>query len=66
MYTLQIDNCGLLDQLSPGDIILVDRGFTIQDSAKLYCAEVKLPPFTKRKKQLSKCEVDMSCQLSHV
>ena len=33
--------------LLPGDQILADRGFNIQESAVLYCAEVKIPPFTK-------------------
>ena len=42
------ENYGLL-QLLPGDMILADRGFTIQDSAGMYCAEVRIPPFTKGK-----------------
>ena len=48
------ENCGILDNLVAGDLILANRGFSIHDSAGLYCAEVKLPPFTKGKKQLSK------------
>ena len=36
----------------------------MQDSTNLFCAEVKLPPFTKGKKQLSQCEVDKARQLS--
>jgi hypothetical protein len=48
------ENCGLLSKLQRGDLILSDRGFTIQESVGLYCAEVKIPPFTKGKKQLSK------------
>ena len=60
------EHCGILDHLLPGDIILADRGFTVQDAAGLYCAEVKLPPFTKGKKQLSNCEVDKARQLSRV
>lgn len=35
----------------PGDIVLADHGFSIQETVKqLYCAEVKLPAFTKGKK----------------
>ena len=30
-----IEQCGLLKNLLPGDVM--DRGFTIQDSVKLYC-----------------------------
>ena len=60
------ENCGLLDQLLPGDLVLADRGFNIHESAGLYCAEVKVPPFTRGKKQLSKAEIDNSRQLSRV
>lgn len=45
-----------------GGVILADWGFTIQETAGLYCAEVKLPPFTQGKKQLSKIEVDTACR----
>lgn len=59
-------NCGILENLLPGDVVLADRGFNVQDSAGIFCAEVKLPPFTKGKKQLSQCEVDRARQLSRV
>ena len=52
------ENCGLLDRLLPGDLVLADRGFNVGDAASSYCAEVKIPPFTKGKKQLNHCEVD--------
>ena len=38
----------------------------MQESVGLYCAEIKLPPFTKGKKQLSQLEVDEACELSRV
>ena len=60
------ENCGLLNHLLPGDLILADRGFTIEESAGMYCAQVKLHSFTKGKKQLSQLEVDTSSQLSSV
>ena len=65
------ENCGLLGYLQPGDVILADRGFTVQDSVGLYCAEVKVPPskvspFTRGKKQLSRSDVDTARQLSCV
>ena len=58
------EKCGLLERLLPGDVLLADRGFNIQESAGVYCAEVKIPPFTKGKSQLSKFEVDTSRKLS--
>ncbi|XP_065890039.1 uncharacterized protein [Dysidea avara] len=60
------ENCGILDKLLPGDLILADRGFTIQDSIGLYCAEVKTPSFTRGKKQLSRHDIDWSREISHV
>ena len=60
------EHCDLLKNLLPGDVVLADRGFTIQDSVRLYCAEVRLPPFTKGKKQLSAIEVDGGRRLSRV
>ena len=60
------ENCGILENLLPGDLILTERGFNINDSAGMYLAKVKLPPFTRGKKQLSKSQVDLSRQLSRV
>ena len=41
-----------------GDVILADRGFTCQYHIGMYMAEIKMPPFTKGKKQLEKVDVD--------
>lgn len=60
------ENCGLLSNLNPGDLILADRGFNIHEAAGMFCAEVKIPPFTKGKKQLTPREIDRSRQLSRV
>ena len=60
------ENCGLLNSLEPGDVVLADRRFTVQDSVGICCAEVKMPPFTKGKTQLTQPEVDTARQLSHV
>ena len=60
------ENSGILSHLLPGDQILADRGFNVEETAGLYCAEVKIPPFTKGKKQLSKCEVDTARELSRI
>ena len=59
-------NCGILRHLLPGDQILADHGFNVAEAVSLYCAEVKTPPYTKGKKQLSKCEVDNARQFSGV
>ena len=55
-----------MHHLLPDDVVLADLGFNIQEAAGMYCAEVKLPPFTKGKKQLSQMEIDVARKLSHV
>ena len=59
-------NCGLLKHLLPGDVVLADRGFNIQEATSMYCAEVKIPPYTKGKKQLSKLEIDEARRLCRI
>ena len=49
-----------------GDVILADRGFTCNEYARMAMAEVKVPPFTKGKKQLEKVDVDWSREISVV
>ena len=58
------ENCGLLDNLLPGDHILTDRKFN--KHAGIFCAEVKMPAFTKWKKKLSQAEIDTSRQMIRV
>ena len=60
------EHCCLLDNLLPGDVILADREFNISDAAGMCCAEVKMPPFTKSKKQLINLEVDCSREIARV
>ena len=60
------ENCGLLSKMLPGDVILADHGFTIEEAAGMYCAEVCIHPFTKGKNQLSKLEIDTARSLSQV
>lgn len=60
------ENSGLLDHLTPGDVILADRGFDIQESVGLFCSTVKIPVFTKGKKQLSGSEVEQTRRIANV
>ena len=60
------ENCGILSKLQPGDIILADRGFDVNESAALFCGEVKIPPFTRGKKQLSMIEVETTRKIASV
>jgi len=60
------ENCGLLEKLLPGDLVLADRGFDIQESVGIYCAEVKIPSFTKGKSQLSAPDIELTRKIAHV
>ena len=52
------ENCGFLDKLLPGDIVLADRGFNIRESVGMMCAEVKIPAFTRGRAQLDAKDVE--------
>ena len=60
------ENSGFLNKLLPGDVVLADRGFNIEESVGLMCAELKIPAFTKGKSQLSPMEVEMTRKIAHV
>ena len=60
------EHCGLLDYLLPGDQILADRGFNVQQSVGIHCAEIKIPAYTRGKKQLSSVEIECARKLSRV
>uniref|UniRef100_A0A8C1IJI6 THAP-type domain-containing protein n=1 Tax=Cyprinus carpio TaxID=7962 RepID=A0A8C1IJI6_CYPCA len=51
---------------SPGDQILADRGFTLQDDFALLGVELVTPSFTKGRKQLPGREVEMSRRKSNI
>ncbi|XP_073672338.1 uncharacterized protein [Paramisgurnus dabryanus] len=60
------ENCGFLDKLLPGDIVLADRGFDIKESVGLMCAEVKIPAFTKGQRQLEAKDVEDMTSIAHL
>ena len=60
------ENCGLLKHLLPGDLVLGDRGFTVQESVGLCCAELKIPEFTRGKSQLEQKSVNETCEIAAV
>lgn len=49
----------------PGDVVLADRGFNVAESVGLMCAEVKIPAFTRGKKQLSARDVESTRKIAH-
>ncbi len=59
-------NCGLLDKLLPGDIVLADRGFDISDSVAMMQARLHIPAFTRGKDQLSAMEIHDTKTIANV
>ncbi|XP_013389213.1 uncharacterized protein LOC106157951 [Lingula anatina] len=45
--------CGILDYLNPGDMILVDRGFTVKDILQELHVDVNMPAFLNGRESLT-------------
>ena len=52
------ENCDFLNHIMPGDVILADRGFNMQGTIGLYKGELKIPAFTKGKKQVDPVDLE--------
>ena len=48
---------GIMDLLEPGDSVMDDRGFDIQDELALCGVRLNIPPFLKGKSQLSESKL---------
>uniref|UniRef100_A0A8C6UWI7 THAP-type domain-containing protein n=1 Tax=Neogobius melanostomus TaxID=47308 RepID=A0A8C6UWI7_9GOBI len=57
---------GFLLKLLPGDTVVADRGFDIQESEDPLCAEVKHPAFTNRTFQLEDRDVGEPAKISQL
>ena len=60
------ENCGLLNYLIPGDTVLADRVFDIQDSVGICYARMAIPAFTKGKKQHTGIDVEQTRRIANV
>ncbi|XP_078019358.1 uncharacterized protein LOC117245667 [Epinephelus lanceolatus] len=60
------ENCGFLDKLLPGDMVLADRSFDIRESVGMMCAEVRTPAFTKGQRQLDAKDVEETRSLANL
>ena len=56
----------MLEKLEPGDMLMVDRGFTIKDITKPLGIELNIPDFTSKGQHLSPYEVAHSRRIAHV
>lgn len=60
------ENSTFFNLLKPGDLVLADRGFNIEDSVALTCASIKTPAFTRGKTQLCPLDVEKTRKLASV
>lgn len=60
------ENCGLMKKLIPGDLVLADRGFTIQESLMFHRAQLAIPAFTRGKDQLDPVDVENTRGIANV
>ncbi|XP_023180304.1 uncharacterized protein LOC111605793 [Xiphophorus maculatus] len=60
------ENCGLLSNLLPGDVVLAGRGFDIKDGVGMMCAEVRMPSFTRGRGQLYAKDVEDTQAVAHL
>ena len=60
------ENCGIMDKLLPGDLVMADRGFTIQESLMFKQAELAIPAFTRGKDQLDPVDVEKTRGIANV
>lgn len=60
------ENCGIIDKLLHGDLVLADRGFTIQELLMFKHAQLAIPAFTRGKDQLDPVEVGETRNIANV
>ncbi|XP_052281004.1 uncharacterized protein LOC127878512 [Dreissena polymorpha] len=58
------EKTGFHELLEPGDLVLADRGFLIEEELAIRGAKLAIPPFARGKKQFSQKEVETARQLS--
>ena len=51
------EQCGILDHVNAGDLIIVDRGFTVKDLLQAKGAHMNIPPFLNGRAKLTPQEV---------
>ena len=61
-----IVNSDFLSKLLPGDIVLADRGFDIDQNVARMQATLQIPTFTRGCVQLSPQDLEKTCQLANV
>ena len=65
-WVLNIEHFGMLKNVRPGDLVMADRGFTIEENLSLYQAKLAIPAFTKGKSQADPVSVEKTRGIANV
>ena len=57
-WVLNIEHCGMLKNVRPGDLVMADRGFTMEENLSLYQAKLAILAFSKGKSQSDPVSVE--------
>lgn len=60
------ENCGFLDKLNIGDVVMADRGFLIEEELLYRGVELSIPAFTKGKNQLHPRDIEGTRSIANV
>jgi len=61
-----VEDCGILNYLLPGDIVMADRGFKVEESVGFSGARLVIPAFTKGRSQLSYNDAETTRKIANV
>uniref|UniRef100_A0ABD2XQ58 DDE Tnp4 domain-containing protein n=1 Tax=Trichogramma kaykai TaxID=54128 RepID=A0ABD2XQ58_9HYME len=61
-----VENSGFLNHILPGDVVLTDRGFLIEDSLNTVGASLYIPAFTKGVNQLDPLDLEKTRKIANV
>lgn len=60
------ENCGFLEKILPGDLVMADRGFNIHATLGCRMAQLQIPAFTRGKSQLAPVDLETTRKIAHV
>lgn len=61
-----VKDCGFLEILEPGDVVLADKGFDITDLIRSRGATLNIPTFLKDKKQFNPSDIEKDRQITSI
>lgn len=60
------EKSGFMEKILPGDVVMADRGFLIEEELKRRLVELQIPAFTKGKNQLHPIDIENTRKIANV